>query len=49
MVGLGFVERQVSEVVGADIVEYNPLRDVVDMTAAVGAKLTKELLSALLR
>ena len=34
-------------VVGADIVEYNPVRDINDMTAVVGAKLVKEV-SALL-
>lgn len=34
-------------VVGADIVEYNPERDINDMTAVVGAKLVKEV-SALL-
>jgi agmatinase len=37
------------KIVGADIVEFNPLRDVVDMTAAVAAKLTKELLGVMLR
>jgi len=30
-------------VLGADIVEYNPDRDIQDMTAAVAAKLVKEL------
>jgi agmatinase len=30
-------------IVGADIVEYNPLRDVYDMTAAIAVKLIKEL------
>lgn len=30
-------------VVGADIVEYNPSRDVHEMTAAVAVKLVKEL------
>jgi agmatinase len=32
------------EVVGADVVEINPGRDVNDMTAMVGAKLVRELL-----
>lgn len=32
--------------VGADVVEINPRRDVHDMTAALGAKLLKELLGA---
>ena len=30
-------------VVGADVVEFNPRRDPVGLTAAVGAKLVKEL------
>jgi agmatinase len=46
---LGVLASLEGDVVGADLVEYNPLRDVVDMTAAVGAKLTKELLGLLLR
>lgn len=36
-------------VVGADIVEFNPRRDVMDMTAAVAAKLVKEFSDLLLR
>jgi agmatinase len=35
-------------VVGADIVEYNPVRDVNNMTAMVGYKLMKELISKML-
>jgi arginase family enzyme len=35
-------------VVGADIVEYNPIRDHADMTAMVAAKFYKELLARLL-
>ena len=31
-------------VVGADLVEINPARDINDMTAMVGAKLIRELL-----
>ncbi len=30
-------------IVGADVVEYNPDRDINDMTAAVAVKLVKEL------
>lgn len=41
--------RQLRGVIGADLVEYNPLRDVGDLTAAVCAKLVKELADALLR
>ena len=36
-------------VVGADIVEYNPDRDVNEMTAAVAAKFLKELAGIMLR
>jgi arginase len=36
-------------VVGADLVEYNPLRDPTGMTAMVAAKLLKELLAAMWR
>ena len=34
--------------IGADIVEFNPLRDVSGMTAMVAAKLLKELASKML-
>ncbi len=36
-----------ARLVGADIVELNPTRDVGDVTAMVGAKLTRELLGLL--
>ena len=35
--------------VGADVVEYNPLRDVNSMTAMVGAKCMKELMGRMIR
>lgn len=38
-----------TEVVGADIVEYNPHRDFQNMTAYVAAKLMKELLGKMLK
>lgn len=38
-----------AEVVGADLVEYNPDQDLGETTGYVGAKLTKELLAILLR
>ena len=44
---LGQLHRIQGDVVGADIVEYNPTRDWQDMTAMVCAKLVKEV-SALL-
>jgi len=36
------------EVIGADIVEYNPKRDFKDMTAYLGAKMMKEMLGKML-
>lgn len=52
----GMTSRQVidmiqsidSEVVGADIVEYNPTRDFHDMTAFLAAKLMKEILGKMM-
>jgi agmatinase len=38
-----------AQVIGADIVEYNPLRDVDGITASLCYKLAKELLDLLLR
>lgn len=40
---LDLVDRLAGPVIGADIVELNPARDVNGMTAAVAAKLVKEL------
>ena len=37
-----------ADIIGADIVEYNPQRDINDMTAMVAAKLLKELASKML-
>jgi len=36
------------EIVGADLVEFNPVRDVDGMTAAVAAKILKELLGKMI-
>jgi len=36
-------------VVGADVVEYNPRRDIHDLTAYVAAKLVKELVGVMER
>lgn len=36
------------EIVGADIVEYNPVRDVDGLTAAVAAKIVKELVGKMI-
>jgi arginase len=37
------------EIVGADVVEYNPVRDLGDMTATVAAKIVKEILGKMIR
>jgi agmatinase len=43
------IQRIDTEVVGADIVEYNPLRDFQDTTAFVAAKLLKEVAAKMMR
>ena len=40
---LSVLHRVPGPIVGADVVEYNPARDVNDMTAVLAAKLVKEL------
>lgn len=45
---LDFLQEQDCQFVGADIVEFNPNRDPSGITAALGAKLYKEILSLLL-
>ena len=40
---LSVLHRIQTPIVGADIVEYNPARDVNGMTAVVAAKLVKEI------
>ena len=40
---LSVLHRVPSPIVGADVVEYNPTRDINGMTAVVAAKLVKEL------
>ena len=42
---IGSIEQRV---VGADIVEYNPDRDVQNITGALAAKLLKELLGKMI-
>ncbi|SDL39080.1 Arginase family protein [Kriegella aquimaris] len=37
-----------SEIIGADIVEYNPNRDFQNMTAFLAAKMMKEILSKMI-
>jgi len=36
------------EIVGADVVEYNPVQDIAGMTATVAAKIVKELLGKMI-
>ncbi len=42
---LQVLSRVGARVVGADIVEYNPLRDINGVTAMLAAKLVKEVAS----
>jgi arginase len=46
---IGVLSRIRARIVGADIVELNPLHDVGDATAIVAVKLIKELAGAMLR
>jgi agmatinase len=45
---LDLIDSLPGPLIGADVVELNPSRDVVDMTAMVGAKLVKEIAGAML-
>ena len=45
---LDVIDALPGPIVGADVVELNPTRDLVEMTAMVGAKLVKELAGAML-
>jgi agmatinase len=45
---LALIHRLAPPLVGADLVEYNPVRDVDNLTAKVAAKLTKEILACML-
>ena len=40
---LAAIHRQTAPIVGADIVELNPARDIGDITAILAAKLVREL------
>ena len=46
---LSLIQGQRTPIVGADVVEYNPRRDPTGITAAVAAKIVKELAGAMLR
>jgi len=45
---LDFLQQVTGPVVGADIVEYNPLRDPLEITAMLAARLAKELIGRML-
>ena len=45
---LRIIQRLPNRIVGADIVEYNPGRDINDMTAMVASKLLKEIAGRML-
>ncbi len=45
---LDVIDSLPGPIVGADVVELNPTRDLVDMTAMVAAKLVKEIAGAML-
>jgi agmatinase len=45
---LSMIQALRSPIVGADVVEFNPVRDASGMTAMVAAKIVKELASAML-
>ena len=45
---LNLIKTLDAQIVGADVVELNPHRDLVNMTAMIAAKCTKELLARML-
>jgi arginase len=45
---VSLIQRLPASVVGADVVEYNPVNDLRDLTARVAAKLVKELADVML-
>jgi arginase len=45
---LSHLHAMVGEIVGADIVEFNPVQDVSNITAMVAAKLVKEMLGLMI-
>ena len=46
---LSIIQNMEPKFVGCDLVEFNPNRDINDMTAMLTAKLFKEMLDLLLR
>lgn len=45
---INFIQKIKNPIIGADIVEYNPTRDINGMTAMVSAKLLKEIAAKIL-
>jgi arginase family enzyme len=45
---ISIIQGLKGRVVGADVVEYNPERDLQGMTAMVAAKLVKELIARMM-
>ena len=45
---IGIIQNVKSRIIGADIVEYNPKRDVQGITATLAAKMMKEILSQMI-
>jgi arginase family enzyme len=46
---LSIIQNLKCQLIGADLVEFNPSRDVNGMTGMVAAKLMKELLDQMIR
>jgi len=46
---INFIHRINQPIIGADIVEYNPSRDVADLTGVLAAKLVKEIAGMMIR
>ncbi|HMQ35541.1 MAG TPA: arginase family protein, partial [Chloroflexaceae bacterium] len=45
---LGIIQSLPVPLIGADLVEFNPVRDPTGITAALAAKLVKEILAQML-
>ena len=45
---IDLIQNLDAEIIGADIVEYNPTRDFQEMTAFLAAKMLKEILGKML-
>jgi arginase family enzyme len=46
---INLIHHMDAQVVGGDIVEFNPDRDINDITATVSAKLLKELIGKIIK